>query len=99
MGKLTEKLKIKNTDGVEENTIKIEVWYGCEGSQKDGAWTFSSSYLRLRIKYIVGKAHVHTQKCLHMTICRYMYYINIIKQHTALKNMLAFTDHKVKCGM
>lgn len=25
-----------NTDGIEENTIKIEVWYGCEESQKDG---------------------------------------------------------------
>lgn len=72
MRKLTEKLKIMNTDGIEENTIKIEVWYGCEGSQKDGAWTFSSSYLRLRIKYIVRKAHVHTQKGLSITICRYM---------------------------
>lgn len=72
MRKLTEKLKIMNTDRIEENTIKIKVWYGCEGYRKDGAWTFSSSYLRLRIKYMVGKAHVHTQKCLYITICRYM---------------------------
>lgn len=81
-----------------ENTSEIEVWYGCEGSRKDGEWTFSPSYLCLRIKYIVGKAFVHTQKCFYITICRDLYDINIYKQRTALKNMLAFTDHKVRRG-
>lgn len=29
--KLTEKLEVKNTEGIEENVLEIEVWNGCEG--------------------------------------------------------------------
>lgn len=69
MRKLTEKLEAKNTDGIEENTLKIEFWYGCEGSWRGQWMDIFSSYPDLIIKYTIGKTHVSSRNvCIYLCV-------------------------------